>query len=415
MPGSREIRVLNVLYDERVGGPQRRVLQVAQRLATSGFETHVVMPKGDPLFSSLLREASIPFYELDLVRLRDTLLPTAHLRYAARFWPNLKKLRDIIRQYDIDIVHTNGLMHMQAALAARLEGVPLVWHLNDTLTPPIISTIFPAIVSRWAAGVAVAAEAVGQHCFRNGRLPRERMHILYAPVDTELFVPGADGTRIRSELGIPPEVPVVGVVANLSPVKGIEYLLEAAPMIKKRYPDTRFLIVGEMLETRWDYWRRLLRRRNALGLTEDFVIAGRRSEMPAVYGAMNVFVQASLAEACPMAVMEASASGLAVVATDVGGTRELVENGVSGWLVEPRNPFQIAEAVLRLLDSQDNAKRMGKAGAERMRRRFSLDACVEAHARIYETVLQREAYSVALAQTPTQASRAESYRNTPFL
>jgi glycosyltransferase involved in cell wall biosynthesis len=392
------MRVLNVLFDERVGGPQRRVMQVAQRIAARGFETHVVIPKGHPLFRSLLRDAGIPYHEMNLVRPRDTFLPAAHLRYAARFWRNVKRLREIIREDHIQIVHTNGLMHLQAAVAARLEDVPLVWHLNDTLTPPVVSSFCTGLVRRWADGIAIAAEAVGRHCFPKDIGLAERTHVLYAPVDTREFVPGTDGSRVRAELGIPPHAPVVGAVANLAPIKGVEYLLEAAPMIKQRYPDARFLIVGEMLENRWDYWRMLLRRRNLLGLMEDFIVGGRHSDMPEVYAAMTVFVQASLTEACPMAVMEASASGLGVVATDVGGTGELIENGVTGLLIKPRSPGQIADGVLQLLDCQDMRKRMGMAGAERMRRRFSLDACVEAHARVYESVIRPDSSAFRLEE-----------------
>jgi glycosyltransferase involved in cell wall biosynthesis len=109
--------------------------------------------------------------------------------------------------------------------------------------------------------------------------------------------------------------------------------------------------------------------------------------------AMTVYVHPSESEACPMAVLEASASGLPVVATDVGGTRELVAHGVTGLLIEPRHPYQIAEAVIRLLDRPDAARSMGMAGAERMRRLFSLDACVAAHARLYTEVLGKGAAS----------------------
>jgi len=381
------IFVLNVLYDERVGGPQLRVLQVAQRLRGNGIETHVVFPKGDRRFAEMLEAARIPFHELDLVRLRDTLHPATHLEYAARFWPTVRAIQCLIREHNIQIVHTNGLMNLQAAIAARREGVRLVWHLNDIETPRLVRLGFLPLARAWADGIAVAARAVGEHCFPNGDEPNGRMHVLYAPVDTARFRPETDGAGVRAELGI--SSPVIGVVGNFSPGKGFEYLLEAAPAIRQRYPTAKFLLVGELLENRRAYWTGLMRRRDELKLANDLIFAGRREDMPEVYGAMTVFVQASEAEACPMAVLEASASGLPVVATDVGGTRELVEDGMTGLLVEPCRPDEIAEAVLRVLDASDLARRMGQAGAERMRKFFSLDACVASHARLYESVLGR--------------------------
>src|SRR5215472_16621531 len=115
---SKPTRVVNILFDERVGGPQLRVLQVAQRLKI--FETIVVIPKGDAAFASLLKQAQIPFHEIDLVRLRYTRSPIIHAKFLARFWPNVAALRRLIREHHVEIVHTNGLMNIQAAIAARL-------------------------------------------------------------------------------------------------------------------------------------------------------------------------------------------------------------------------------------------------------------------------------------------------------
>ena len=381
------VRILNALYDERVGGPQLRVLQVADRLNARGFETTVVMPKGDGNFASLLAQAQIPFHDFDLVRLRRSFNPIEHTRYVAKFWSNVMELRRLIRERHIDIVHTNGLMNLQTPLAARLEGVGLVWHLNDLGTPKLLRLMFLPLVRAWSHRIALAARAVGQYCFPRATLTGKRFQLLYAPVDTRRFNPQVDGTKVREELGIAPEYSVVGIIANICPGKGQEYFLEAAALIKRKHPDARFLVVGGRLDNRSEFWSELKTQTANLGLDRDTFFLGRRSDVPEVLRAMTVFVQASDSEACPMAVLEASASGLPVVATNVGGTPELVEDGVTGILVEPRNAKQIAQAVLRLLDSPEMACRMGMSGAERMRKHFSLDACVDGHARMYNAVL----------------------------
>ena len=392
-------RVLNALYEERFGGPQSHVLQVAPGLRRRGVETIVVIPRGDPTFASLLREARVPFHELDLVRLRDTWNPAVHARFLARFWPNVAALRRLIREHHVEIVHTNGLMNLQAAIAARLEGARLIWYLHDTYSPKLVRLMFLPLVQSWADRIAIAAQAVGRYYFPDPFAVEGRLHLIYAPVDTGRFNPAVDGSAVRAELGIggdcPVVGPVVGTVANLSPGKGVEFLLEAAPYIRHRFPETKFMVAGRPLENRRTYWRFLQRRTEELGLTKDVVFAGCREDMPQVMGAMTVYVQPSESEACPMAVLEASASGLPVVATDVGGTRELVTHGVTGLLIEPRQPHQIAEAVIRLLDRPDAARSIGMAGAERIRRLFSLDACVAAHARLYSEVLGKGAASKA--------------------
>jgi glycosyltransferase involved in cell wall biosynthesis len=381
------IRVLNVLYDERVGGPQSRVLQVARGLQKRGIETIVVMPRGKPGFNSLLQRAQIKFCELDLVRLRQTGNPAVHLRFLARYWPNVVALRRLIREQNANIVHTNGLMHTQAAIAARLEGVGLVWHLNDCDTWRPFHLAFLPLVQTLADRVAIAARAVGEYYFPDPTRVDGRLHLLYAPVDTAKYNPQVDGSAVRAELGISPRCPVIGTVANFGPAKGFEHIVEAAPRLKQRFPDIKFLFVGEMLKTRTSYWSCVMRRTRELGLSENILFAGWRQDIPQVMRALTIYVQPSDAEACSMAVLEASASGLPVVATKVGGTPEVVDEGNTGLLVPAKCPSAIADAVTHLLDHPELAQKMGMAAVERMHRVFSLDACVTEHIRAYRAAL----------------------------
>jgi glycosyltransferase involved in cell wall biosynthesis len=381
------MRVLNVLFDERIGGPQLRVLQVARRLKEKGFETIVVMPEGDKTFGSMLEEARIPYHKLKLVRLRQTANLSIHAEFLTRFWRNVAQLRRIIRERGIEVVHTNGLMNVQGAIAARLESVRLVWHLNDTFTPRLLRKGLLPLVRSWSTQIAVAAGAVGDHYFAKTGPIDDRIRVLYAPVDTDKFNPRVTGSQVRQKFGVPHSWTLIGYVGSLDPMKGHRHLLEAAARIKAKCRHIKVLLVGGMLTNRQDYSHALNRQAQEWELGEDVIFAGQQNDMPEIFRAMDIYVHPSESEACPMAVMEASASGLPVVATDVGGTRELVEDGVTGLLVEPRNPGQIAEGVLQLLAAPDLMHRMGVAGAERMRRFFSLESCVAQHVRIYAAAL----------------------------
>jgi len=197
------VKVLNVLYDERVGGPQLRVLQVARRLRPRGFETIVAIPKGDPRFTSMLQDAKIPYRGFELVRLRDTRNLAVHARYVARFWPNVQTLRRLIREYSVDVVHTNGLMNSQAAIAARLEKVRLIWHLNDVGTPWLLRLGLGPLLRTWPDRIAIASRAVGGYYFPGHSPVNGRLHLLYAPVDPERFSPQTDCSSVRAEFGIP--------------------------------------------------------------------------------------------------------------------------------------------------------------------------------------------------------------------
>ncbi len=383
-----------MIFDERFGGPQSFALEVARSLRRRAVETVIVIPRGDPTFRMLLGEAEVPYRELALVRPRQTWNPGAHARFLVRFWPNVRALRRLIRETNAQIVHTNGLMNLQAAVAARLEGVRLVWHLHDIGTPRTARTLCLPVLQSWADRIAVVARAVGEFYFPDPARVATRLHVIYPPVDPVRFNPGpdgVDGSALRAEFGIPLDAPVVGTVANLSPGKGIEHLIEAAPRIKERHPATRFIVVGKMLTNRRAYWSPLLARTEELGLAPDFIFTGPRRDMPQVYRAMTVYAHPSEAEGFGMAVLEASASGLPVVATDAGGTREAVERDLTGLLVQPRRPAEIADAVIRLLDSPALAHKMATAGVARVAEKFALDLCVAEHLLMYNTALERAA------------------------
>jgi len=384
---SNAMRVMNVVADERFGGPQSRILQVASRLKAKNVETIVVTRRGDRTFAMRLAEAGVPCVEIDLVRPRASLDPRLHLQFFRLFSKNVREMRKIIRERAIHVVHTNGLIGVQAAIAARLEGAPLVWHLNDVTFPRPLRMLLLPLVRRWATVIAVSAHRVGEFYLGAWDAAPDlasRVHVLHAPVDIHRFVPGIDGSGVRRELKIALDCPVIGAVGNLSPGKGFEFLLRAMPEILRSFPETRCLIAGAPLANRQAYRDQLERAVESLGLQGRVFFLGRRDDMPQVIAALNVYVHPSEFEACPMAVLEASASGRAVVATNAGGTVELVENGSTGILVAPRHAGQIAQAVIRLLADPATAKRMGEAGREWVQERFSLESCWRRHLSIYE-------------------------------
>jgi glycosyltransferase involved in cell wall biosynthesis len=385
------LRVLNVVYDERFGGPQSRILQVARGLRSAGVETIVASRRGEASFAKMLDASAIGHVELGLVRARNSYNPIRQCVFAAGFWPNVLALRNLIRRYRPDVVHSNGALHLQGPIAAHLEGVALVWHLNDVYLPPGARRLMPAMVLRLSSAIAVASRAVADYYFHSQPHCDARIATLYPPVDSSRFNPEVDGEGIRSEFKIARDAPVVATAANLCPGKGIEHLLRAAAQIRRTRPQVRFLVAGAWLANRDRYRRKLLRLRGELGLNECVTFTGVRSDLERIFAAADIYVHPSDSEAAPMAVMEASASGLPVVATDVGGTREIVEDGSTGLLVAAASPEQISLKVLALLGATAQASEMGMRGAHRMGERFSLDVCVERHRRIYLSAVERTA------------------------
>lgn len=194
---------------------------------------------------------------------------------------------------------------------------------------------------------------------------------------------GAQGReKVRSEFGIPPDAPVLGIVARLTRAKDHAMLLRAFRIVRGRYPDARLLIVGD---GELDGEVRGLARELAMG--DSVVFTGARADVPAMLSAMDLFVLSSSTEGLAMTLLEAMAAGLPVVATSVGGNAEAVADDETGVIVPPGDADAFAGAVTGLLADPAAMARMGAAGSERCRRLFSTEAMVGAYQEIYQRLV----------------------------
>jgi glycosyltransferase involved in cell wall biosynthesis len=184
----------------------------------------------------------------------------------------------------------------------------------------------------------------------------------------------------------------LGLVANWNPTKGIEHFVRACALLRED-SDTRLEIVfaGAKPTTQSDYCREVEDLIDVLGLRASVRHLGFVSDIPKVMSEIDVLVLSSTTEACPMVVLEAMAAGVPVVATDVGGVRELLRPGTAdeaGLVVPPKNPRAITMGIRILLGSPEVARRLAQNGYRLARERFSLESCVERHRQVYGALLR---------------------------
>lgn len=380
------LTVLNIIPDERLGGPQRRVLQVAEGLLEAGIDTIVVTPSGDRTYAHLLEDAGIPHHQIRTFR-RLPSGPSSAVVWCVFFLPATATITRLIRREKVDIVHLNGSLSIQAGLAARLSGATLLWHLNDVRRFRVIRLMLLPLLKWLPHRIAASSRAVGQAYFGSTDSAR-RLTVVYPPVDTARFqCDDAMGREYRKQLGITPQDWVVGTVGNINPSKGYEYFFAAAGQIKRAVPQAKFLIVGKQVETQEGLWKKLQRMIEAMHLEDAMIFTGPRTDVPPLLNAMDVFVLSSVSESFSMATAEALACERAVVATRCGGPEELITSGENGILVPPGDPDALAEAVISLLTNPERRYRMGKLARERMVEHFSLENAVRSHERAYREAL----------------------------
>jgi glycosyltransferase involved in cell wall biosynthesis len=384
-------RCLFVIHYPVFGGPHNQALRLTPALRALGWETTVLIPDEPGNAAERLRAAGIQTLEAPLGRLRATADPRRHLRFVGGFPREVRLIRSLIRELQIDLVLLGGLVNPHGAIAARLERVPVVWQILDTLPPRALRRALMPLVTRLAGAVMSTGEAVARaHPGATGL--GERLVLFFPPVDLELFRPDpAVRSRVRSELGLGPDEPVVGTVGNLTPMKDHDTLVRAAAAVHRMHPGTRFVILGSSYEHRSGYADEILRTGEELGLQpdRDLIIRDPGERVAELAQAFDVFwlSSRSRSEGLPTVLGEAMALGLPVVATRVGSVAEAVAGG--GLLVPPSDPGALARAAAQLIEDPSARAAIGEEGRRWATERFSVEASADAHIRAFEIACRR--------------------------
>jgi glycosyltransferase involved in cell wall biosynthesis len=290
------------------------------------------------------------------------------------------KLARFLRAHRIRLVHTfDFYSNMLGVPAARLARVPVVIASQrdlGNLRPPLQRRLHN-VALRLAHYVVVNAQAAAESLETAGIVAPARIVVIPGGVDCTRFSGTPDGNRSSGRI-------VIGTVAILRPEKGLVDFVRAAGHVVERFPEARFLIWGAgPLRA---HLERLVR---DLGLSGAVELAGATLEPETALRELDIFVLPSLSEACSNALLEAMATGRAVVATRVGGNPALVEDQVTGLLVPPGDPAALAKAIIRLIEEPALAAGLAARAQQRVRTEFGIDRMLARFQALYDAALAK--------------------------
>jgi glycosyltransferase involved in cell wall biosynthesis len=293
----------------------------------------------------------------------------------------VRRVRDLMGEYGVEVVHTHGYkadLYAAAAAWPRRAALLATCHNwpNKLLTMRAYAALDRLVLRRFDA-VATASPVVAGKLRRWGVVAT----LLENGVDIERFR-GAEPT-LRRELGRG-NGRLVGFVGRLLEAKGGAVLLEAAKNVLAVFPGTTFVLVGEGPSRR--EWQRLAAR---LGIAGNVVFTGVRRDMPGVYASLDILALPSYEENMPMCLLESMAAGTPVIATRVGAVPKLILPGETGVLLDPGDAAGLSGAILRLLGDPEGARRLGANGQAHAVRNFSADATARRYVALYEEALSR--------------------------
>jgi len=381
------MRVLEVM--EATGGGTKKHLELlVTNLAKDNFDLTVACPSarhpsyGDESMVAELQAAGIRTY---IVEMRRAIAPSSDLASFGQLW-------SLMRRDSFDVIHTHSSKGgFLGRLAARCAGAKAVVHTAHGLyflgqqgfkrvfylgLERLVSCLTDCFIAVSESEKAVAVE---QGLFRPEQV---------VVIENGIELPAADLEsnliQRRQKLGLAPERPVVGTVSRFNPQKDPATLLRAFALVLQAAPEVQFVWCGNgELKLQAESLAR------HLGIHKHIIFTGYRKDALELMALFDVFVVSSLFEGLPYTLLEVMSLGKPVVATDVTGSRDVVAQGETGWRVPPQNPSALAEAVLHLIHSPDEARRMGQAGRALVARRFTLKRMIAQTEQVYRQLARR--------------------------
>jgi glycosyltransferase involved in cell wall biosynthesis len=357
------VRLLWLIDSLNLGGAEKLTALYAAAVRGTGTELTVCCLKSinDNPVEEEIRGTGTEVINLGARNLRDTRA--------------LRRLVELMKARRFDLVHAHlTYAVIWGALAARRAGVPLVatlhvapvsrkWHDRDMLRQRLLAWL----VRRRACRVVAVSRAIATEWAK--LIPAKRIVVVHNGVAIPPFL------KRRQEVA-----PRLATVAVLREGKGINVLLHAMTRVVRRVPDAVLTIVGD--GPSGDYLRALA---TELGLDASVRWLGYRADALQLLGEVDIFVHPTLLDAFPGGVLEAMASGCAVIASDVGGVPEIIDHGRTGLLVPAGDSEALAEAMVRLIENGEERKRLGEAGRASVAQRFSVDRWVAALDEVYSS------------------------------
>jgi glycosyltransferase involved in cell wall biosynthesis len=369
---SRRLRVVVMVESVTgpwAGGAEHVAARIAINLDRERFHptlctTRLIDPTG-PLLTQL-HDAGVPVLQLQRRRRLDL-----------GAW---RPLIELLRREQVDILHSHLFgANVWGGILGRLARVPVVIAHEHSWTfegRPLRRFLDRELIARTSTVVAAVSTEDKEKMIEVERIPPDKIRVLPNGIPPLSARAGHD---LRDELGIPAEAPLVGSVGELHPQKAFDVLIGAVAELRQRVPAAQLVIAGGGNDR--PRLEEVIRRRGLAGAAH---LLGRRDDVPDVLAALDVAVCCSDREGSPLSVMEYMAAGLPIVATRIGGIPDLIDDGVHGLLVPPRNEHALSSALERVLTDDRLRSRLGDAARERQEREFRLEDAIRRVEALYE-------------------------------
>ena len=367
MPPER-LRILHTESSTGWGGQEIRILTEAKGMLARGHAVTLLTPASAEIHPAALKRG-IPTVAVPIEKKRPAAL-AAMIRF----------LKEHRRSFDVINTHSSTDTWLTALAAVCLGDVPPIVRTRHVSTAVGANRPTRWLYQKATSHIVTTGEALRQQLVRHNRFDLERMTSVRTGIDLSVFRP-LPQAECRRKLGLEPG-PLLGILATLRDWKGHDYLLDAWPTLRRRFPEWRLLVIG-------DGPRRahLEARVAAEGLEGTVRFVGNQDDVATWLSALDLFTLPSYGdEGVPQGIMQAMACGLAVVSTPVGAIEEAVQRDRTGLIVPPKDADALASALVRLMEDEGLRRRMGEAGRAYAVANFGIDAMLDRMEAVFRAV-----------------------------
>jgi len=371
----RRPRVLHLITSFDIGGTERQAVELLNRLDLDRFDVRLaVLRNGGELYPQIAgRFPNPPEFRLNNF-------------YDANALRQLSRFRSLLVRERIDVLHAHdfyaGVFGCAAARLTVVRSIACQRHLR--LSDRRAHEFLQRQIHRMAHKVLVNSEAIRDHILAGGGISPEKIVVIRNGLLMAAEPEDANSVRdeLLRELKLDRESFLIGLVARLEEVKGHRYFLEAAAQVARKHPKVHFVLVGD-----GQLRGQIEQQAASLGISNRLHLLGYRNDASRLAAAFDLAVLSSLHEGLPNSVMEAMSAGVPVVATAVGGTKELVSDGETGYLVPPANADAMAERMTWAIEHNSERERLAAQGRQSVQTNFGMSQMVSAVERLYESLV----------------------------
>jgi glycosyltransferase involved in cell wall biosynthesis len=369
-------KICYVDEDGRFGGPQQRMLIIASELKKKDIDVEVIIPKDETeIFKKKLLENKIKFHELTITRL--SLKINFLFKYIFLFFYEIFILIKFFKHNKYDLIQANSTSQFKAVIAAFLLKLKIVWVIEDSYFPFIIVFIFKQLAKISNCKIIYTSERVYDFYFKNEKKINNSIKEIFAPVDYFKF-------NINQSFAVPDYINkknyIITTVAAMVPVKGLEYFIESAEIVRKNNSNVSFIIAGAEISSQKKYSKKI---KSMLSNKDYIKYIGMCNNIPKLLANSDIFVCSSLSEAGPITVYEAMFMKLPIITTDVGACNQIITNYENGIIVPIKDSNKISQAVIKVLNDTHLRNKIGLNAHKFALEFFSLDKIVKQYIEFY--------------------------------